>query len=240
MRTRTGLKALGLSALVVGVMAVGTSGVAQAEVGACWGYTSGATLSCFSTTLEAKPLIALEGNTNTLLIANLNLEILCTAAAFIEGGTFSANGSILLGRLDFSGCITLTKTPTLTKLNACTPQDPVGRLGHIRSEKGTGLIVLHSGEPVVELKPDVGTVLAKIFLGELCAHTEEIIITGKLIIQEAGGKASFETHQLTHLSREFASLQLMRAGANVATIDGTASITLATPHQEFKWAGHGA
>src|ERR1700755_2718104 len=140
MRTRLGLKVLGLCALVMGTMAIGTAGVAQAEVGACWGYLEGANLKCFSATLEAKPVFEVENKTATLLIANVNLEVLCTGAEFDEGGQLTANGSILLGRIKFTGCISNSRTPTLTKLGGCTPKDPVSGLGTVLTEKGTGLI----------------------------------------------------------------------------------------------------
>ena len=57
MRTRLGLKVLGLSALVMGVMAIGTTGAAQAEVGACWGYMHASVLKCFGEKLRGKPLV---------------------------------------------------------------------------------------------------------------------------------------------------------------------------------------
>ena len=239
MRTRLGLKVLGLSALVMGVMAIGVPGAAHAEEGACWGYINPSTkeLKCFSkSTLAPKTSISVENNTGTLLIVNVNLEILCTGLAIIEGGEITGNS--FLGRAELSGCISLSKTP-LTKLNPCTPSDPVAGLGKIRTEKGIGLIVLHNGEPTVELKSDVGSeVLAKVFLGEECSVSEELIVSGKLILHDAGGKASFEEHKLTHLAREFPSLQLMRIGVNKATIDGTATIALEGPHNTLLWGGH--
>jgi hypothetical protein len=243
MRTRLGLKVLGLSALVMGVMAIGTAGVAQAEVGACWGYESGG-LKCFSTTLEAKPLVTIENiagthpSAATLLVESLNLEITCTTAAFIAGGTLSANGSILLGQVEFGGCFTRKSTAKgLELLTTCDPDDPVAGLGKIRSEKGTGLIVLHNGEPVVKLSPDTGTTLTKIFLFEVCPIASEIFVTGNLVLSDIGGKASFEEHKLTHLIREFPSLKLMKVGANTVSIDGSAEVKLEAPHNALKWAG---
>lgn len=232
-------KVIGLAALTITAIAVGTGGITSAETGACWGYKSGASLPCFSTSLEPRPVIAIESFA-TLLMTGLNLEIKCPNVAVIEGGTLTANGSILLGRLEFSNCTAWTMTPSLTLVPACTPNDPVAGLGRIRSEKGTGLIVLHNGEPVLELKPDSGTLLARIYLGEECFDAEEILITGKLILQDAGGKAAFETHALTHLIREFPGLQLMRRGGLLATIDGTSNVTLASPHNALEWAGKAA
>lgn len=244
MRTRLGLKILGLSALVMGVMAIGTAGTAQAEPGACWGYinaTSGK-LECFSSTLEAKPLFELENKTGTLLIANVNFEVLCTGLEFDEGGLFAANGSILLGRLKFTGCIGLSRTPELKKLGACTPNDPISGPGTILTLKFTGLIKLHEGEPTVLLNPDpeAAGVLAHINMGEECSIGEEILVKGELVLWDCKGKASFEEHKLTHLIEEYPKLQLMTVGVNKATLDGSANVTLATPHNLLKWAGKAA
>ena len=229
---------LGLSALVMGVMAIGTTGAAQAQVGACWGYT--ALPNCFSNALEAKPLLAIENNTGTLLIANVNLEVLCTGAEFDEGGQLTVNGSILLGRIKFTGCISLERAAPLGSLKllpACKPNDPVSGSGAILTEKGTGLIVLHNGKALVKLSPDdANLILAKIFLGEECSVSEELIVKGHLDLEDAGGQASFEEHKLTHLIKE-STLQLMNVGVNTATIDGTANVTLAAPHQALSWAG---
>jgi len=213
MRTRLGLKVLGLSALVMGVMAIGTAGVAQAEKESCWGYMNGAELKCFSAELEAKPVLAIENNSATLIVGTLNIEVLCKTAELVgdeanpTGGMLTKEGSILLGQVLFGGCISLSKTPTLTQLTKCTPKDPIDGEGKIITEKGTGLIVLHKNpstgvnEPVVELKPDVvNGPLAKIFLGASCAVSEELIVKGKLILQDFGGKADFETHKKSPLN----------------------------------------
>lgn len=241
MRARLKFRVPGLCTLVMSVMVIGAfPSVTQAETGACWGYMSGGSLQCFSASLEAQPVVELEGQNWLLLIANVNLEISCTGLSFVEGGQLAANGTILLGRIEFSGCISSSKTPTLTKLGSCTPNDPIAGLGKIRTEKGKGLIVLHNGEPVLLLLPDTGLTLAKIFLGEECAVSEELIVGGELVLQDVGGKASFEEHKLAHLVREFTGLQLMHVGVNKATIDGTAVVRLASPHNALTWAGRGA
>ena len=250
MRTRLGLKVLGLSALVMGVMAIGTTGAAQAEPGACFGYLA-PSLTCFSS-LEPDPLIAFENNTGTLLIANVNLEVLCTSASFIESGKLGGTG-VLLGRLKFEGCISLEKNAPLKKLNSCTPHDPVGGLGTIITKKGEGLIQLHNGEPVLKLSPDdPNLILALIELGEECSVSEGLIVKGHLVIRdsptthEVGGvklvlktsKEQFETHAASHLIEEHPTLHLMTVGINSALIDGTAVVTLKSPHNNLLWAGH--
>lgn len=242
---------LGLSALVASVATIGTAGVAQAEAGACWSYLTSGVQKCFGEGgLEANPLFALENNTGTLLIENLNFEILCTGTEFDEGGQLAANGSILLGRLKFTGCIALSKSP-LSELPACTPNDPATGLGTILTEKFTGLIVLHElsndkvKDPVVLLKPDTGETLARLALSEECFAGEELIFKGELVLSElvetaCGDEASFEEHKLSHLFEEFKALQLMTLGSNKATIDGSVNVTLGAPHNILEWGGKAA
>jgi len=90
----------------------------------------------------------------------------------------------------------------------------------------------------VVFSPDEGEILAKIHLGTKCAVAEEIIVKGKLVIHDCGGKASAEEHKLTHLISELTALQLMAVGKNKATIDGSANVTLEAPHSSLLWASH--
>ena len=237
MQPSLGVKVLGLCMLVASAIAFGAVGAAQAETGACWGYKSGTESKCFSTSLEPKVSIELEGSAGTFLLANTNLEVKCTNAAFIEGGELSSNGSVLLGRLEFTGCLSYSRIPSLKELAFCTPEDPVSGLGTIRTEKGKGLMVLHSGKPVVTLEPDTGANLAIIHLGTLCAAAEEILVEGKLVLQDTGGQTSFEEEKETHALQEFTSLQLMHVGGNKATIDTTAKVSLSGSHIGLKWSG---
>ena len=247
MRTRLGLKVLGLCALVVGVMAIGTAGVAQAETGACWLWLvveNGAT-KCFGENgtdgkpLEPTPILTIENAATTaatLLINNKNIEITCRTAVFSEGGQLGLNGTILLGRITFGKCFTRKSTEKgLEVLGACEPTSAAGA-GTVITEKGTGLIVLHevAGKkiPLVKLSPDVGTTLAVINLGELCGAGESITVSGFLDVQDT----SIEEHKLTHLIVESA-LHLMTVGGVAVTIDGSAEVKLPAPHNALLWGG---
>lgn len=242
MGARFGLKLLGLSALVMGAIAIGAAGVAQAETGACWGYLNAKTeLKCFGEGgLEAGAIFTFVNNTITELVENLNFEILCTGGQLIEGGKLIASGSIATSRVKFTGCISLSRAPTLTKLPACTPNDPTGGMGTIVTEKVTGSIQLHEGEPTVSLKPASGEVLKKILFSEECAVGEELLVKGGLVFSDVGGKASFEEHKLTHTFTEVSKLQLIRVGLNKVVIDGSVVFSLASPHNSLRWAGKAA
>jgi hypothetical protein len=243
-RSKLGLKALGLCALVLGLTAFASS-VAQAEPGASWGYkkTEKGTLEKFSTSLEAGMAVEIENKTASLLFTaggGTKVEILCTAAEFDEGATLSADGSILLGRMKFTGCI--------TKLNGvsslpCRPTTPLGA-GTILTNKFDGLIVLHFGQPVVLILStdplESKNILTNIETGEECSIGEKVPVTGDLVLWDCKGKTSFETHAVTHLIEEFPSLHLLIALGQPALLDGSANVKLNGLHTGYWWAGLGA
>ncbi|HEX4464602.1 MAG TPA: hypothetical protein VH042_08195 [Solirubrobacterales bacterium] len=238
-RSRLGLKVLGLCALVVGVMAIAGASVAQAEVGAAWSYenASGTLKGNFSSTLEAEPVFALEGETGTLLIAEKPLSILCKLVEFDEGGQLAGEGSILLGRLKFSKCVGLIEGKVSA---ACEPVDPVSGKGTILTEKFTGLIKLHElankeKDSTILLKADTGETLASLHMPG-CGAGEEISIKGELVLWDCEGSTSAKTLKVTHLLAEFPGLKLMKVGTKSATLDGSANVSLKGAHLNYKWA----
>jgi hypothetical protein len=242
-RSRLGLKALVLSGLVLGLMAFAWSGVAQAEPTAHWGYINPTTLKLefFSKTLEAKPLIELENKTASLLYTSgggTKVSHLCTEAEFDEKGELTAEGSILLGRIKFKGCVTFLNG-VLSK--PCEPHTGAEK-GVILTQKGTGLIKLHEltggvKDQTVLLKPDEGELLTTIETGEECSIGESVPVTGELVIWDSAGNASFKEHKVAHLIEEFPGLHLLKALGQSATISGTANVKLGGEHANFKWAG---
>src|SRR3954466_1291855 len=139
-RSRLGLKALGLCALVAGLMAIAGASAAQAEVGAAWNWKSpGGATGTFSATLEAEVKVEVEPTAPAALLVEGLPEIVCTTAALTEGGKLTSNGSITSGRVLFSNCLAYANGSGLkTRLPTC---DPIA--GEVTTEKGHGLIKLH-------------------------------------------------------------------------------------------------
>ena len=103
-RSRLGLKVLGLCALALGLMAFVTS-VAQAEV-----TRTGKSQETAVTGTEEKPLEIkeIENKTGTLEFTTKGgtlVKILCTAAKFDEGGKLIKEGGISLGRILVHGVL---------------------------------------------------------------------------------------------------------------------------------------
>ncbi len=241
LRTRLGLRTLGLCSLVLGLMAFAGTGVAQAEeheTGPCWGYINPSTLKleCFSKVLEAEPVIEIENKTATLLIANQTFSILCTSAVFDEGGQLSAEGKILLGRLKFKGCVTLIKG-VISK--PCEPFNGTEK-GVILTEKIEGELKLHElaggvKDSTILVKPDVkeGALLV-IHPGAECSVGEEILVKGEWVLWDCKNEPT--VHKVTHLLEEFPGLKLIKVGANQATIDGSFNVSLGGAHLGYQWA----
>jgi hypothetical protein len=250
-RSKFSLRVLGLCAFVLSLMAFATSGVAQAEPGAQWGYINDnekpePKLKFFDSKLEGQLQIKeIENKTASLLFTTgggTKVTILCTGASFDEGGQLAAEGAILLGRLHFTGCKTLLNG---TLSPPCEPHTGASK-GLILSLKFTGLIILHKLvkdgklDPVVLLIPDQKNAKgepsgAVIELGEECSIGESVEVTGHLDVWDC--KNLLTTHMLEHLVEEFPELRLLRALGQPATIDGTAFVKLIGEHEGFLWAG---
>src|SRR4051812_35321393 len=224
-RSRLGLKALGLCALVAGLMAIAGANVAQAEVGAAWNWENPVThvKGTFSTTLEAEVKVEVEPAAPGALLVEGLPEVVCTTGALTEGGKLTTNGSITSGRVLFSNCLSYVNGSALkTRLPSC---DPIG--GDVTTEKGHGLIKLHvltngDKDDTVLFLPDTGEVLAVLHLNEECATGEEIIVKGELVIWDCKGNLVSLTLGTSHLIEEFPGLHLMHVGVKTATLDGSA------------------
>jgi hypothetical protein len=204
-RSRLGLKALGLCALLLGLMAFASS-AAQAEPGSTWSVLNLKTptpelfLIPGANDLLPHVSIALENNTAELLFttkSGTKVAFLCTSGDFDEGGLLIAEGGISLGRILFKGCV--------TKLNgvisaACKPSGggTAAKSGEILTEKGKGLITLDEVKLTVEGKEVIdkeeyvkitpedkeskpSKVFAKIELGAECAIGELVIVEAKTL-----------------------------------------------------------
>ncbi|HEX4464604.1 MAG TPA: hypothetical protein VH042_08205 [Solirubrobacterales bacterium] len=238
-RSRLGLKALWLCALVAGIMAVAGASLARAEAGAAWSYenAAGTLKGNFSSTLEAETIFTPVGGTGTLLIAEKVISVLCQEGEFDENGKLAGEGTVLLGRIKFSECVGLIEGKVA---EACLPVDPISGKDTVLTEKINGLIKLHElaskeKDTTVLFKPDTGEILAVIHLPD-CGAGEEIIVKGELVLWDAEGNASARTLKLSHRVTEFPGLKLMKVGKNLATLDGSATVNLKGAHLNYKWA----
>jgi hypothetical protein len=257
-RSRLGLKALGLCALVLGLMAFASS-AAQAETGATW-RLNGANVPNGADLLPKLEILEIENNSASLSFTTgggTGVLILCTAAKFVEGGILLAQGSISLGKVLFTGCVVLLNEKLA---GACTAHSPTKgeKSGEILSERGTGLIVLDKVSlPEKEGKVEVHTYdlvkltpenakseTTKLFgvieLGEECSIGESVNVESTTLgeglwIKDINGNTGFLNEATTHLIVE--GLNKLVALGQPATIIGSANVGLEGAHKTLTWSG---
>jgi hypothetical protein len=244
------LKVLGLCALALGLMAVGSVGVAQAEPGAYWGYLNAKNeLVKFGPTLE--PVLGFEieelkdlkdpGKHLVLLTEILKQKVAILCGELLSDLKLKAEG-LVLGLLTFHKCIFKINGVTAP---ACEPKFG-GSKGLIKTLELDGLIELHELKPsgekhdIVVFEPDIGSnAIAHIELGEECALGEEILLNGELAFQDC--QKEFLVHKVVHLWEEFVPLTKLWVISNTlehkTTIDGSVNVFLTGEHLGLKWAG---
>ncbi len=238
-RSKLGLKALVLSGLVLGLMAFATS-AAQAETGAKWNVVNSegklveVTTAGLSPQLEIKEI---ENKTATLAFTTkggTKVGILCTTAAFDEGGKLISAGGVSLGRILFSKCA-VSLNGVLSP--ACKAHTLGKATGEILTLKAEGLLMLDKESETVTsklvlLKPDTGTTFAEIEMGEECAIGELVKVEGELFLKDVTGVSN---ELVEHLISE--GLKKLVALGVPAVIEGTALVRLSGAHLGLKFSG---
>jgi hypothetical protein len=230
-RLMHGLKLVGLCAAAAGVMAI-SAGAAQAEVGAHWNVNGSAVTEALKTELG----VTLENNHGILLSRALGktFNILCTSMAFEEAVLKIVGGS--LGKIKFTGCV-IQLGGVISK--ACEPKD-AGVAGVILTKLLKDLIVLHEGEPVDVLEPDVAPLFVLTETSAECAFGSSIpILGGKITLRDCLKEGRVE--KITHLVEELPTLTefwiLSKTAEHRATLDGSMNISLIGAHSGLKWSG---
>ena len=229
-RSRLGLKVLGLCAVLVGMFAF--TGAAQASTGALWKIAGS----------QAKGGEVVEATSEAaggILLTELggkNIDIKCLKLELVGAKLVEPNGKIT-GKILFHECDFLTLVGTVATLQkVCEPFVGTNK-GLIETNTINGLIVLHTptggkAEGVLEAKgePDFAT----INLGPECSVGEKLLVEGVFFLKDCEGK--FSTENKTHLVEELKALTklTLNGGTKTATIDGSALATLATGSL---WAG---
>jgi hypothetical protein len=244
-RSRLGLKALGMCALVLGLMAV-WAGAAQAEnPGGSWTYKNAAgELKTFEGAL-AEPEIGGEVDVVGILHAKAleGTEVLyeCKKFTVAAGSKLKANG-VVLGKLIFHECDTFLNGVLSTP---CKP----------KSGGSEGLIETNLIKAQMLLHKLAGGTIDKILIaeGETAAggaanfgFIESTASCSLGIKVPVGGKFAIEpsnptTHEVKHLIKEFPALThlwiLSDTAEHASTILGSGWAFLAGAHKGLSFAG---
>ena len=244
-RSRLGLKALGLCALVLGMMAV-WAGAAQAEEsGGKWTYINPTTseLKTFEGALSEP---GVEGVIEKETVGILHAKVLGGTSLLYEckevtvvGGKLKPGG-IVLGKLVFHKCETFL-AGVLSK--NCNPN-----AGGVHPElietnliKGEMLLFkLENGtkDKILVATPDeANNDFAFVESTEACSIGKKVLIGGKFAIQDLEPTE----HKVKHLIKEFAPAThlfvISDTPEHAANILGSAEAFLNGEHAGYKWAG---
>ena len=241
-RSKLGLKALGMCALVLGMMAV-WAGAAQAEeTGGSWNYINAlGQLKTFEGALH-EPSIGgeIENPPATLhskVLGGTELLYHCTGVTVV-GGKLQLGGDVK-GSLVFTGCTTLINGVTSAN---CKPKAEGKEEGVIKTVPILALMLLHKLSEVLKDKillahPVEGTNFAFVESSAACSIGIKVAIGGLFAIQDTEPT----THLEKHLIKEFEPLTdlyvISKTPEHKANILGSAKAFLTGEHTGLKFAG---
>jgi hypothetical protein len=245
-RSRLGLKALGLCAMLVGMLAF--AGAAQAEPGAFW-LVNGTKIS-----ESLLPAVGAETDVKLVLLTNLNgkeIDISCETILLVGAHLVEPNGKIL-GKIVFHGCDFLSLVGGVATLQkACEPFVGPNK-GLIETNVITGLIKLHEEKPVLVFTPPAGGLFVSLNLGEECAFGETIkvgngenkstkkVLEAQFALKDCEGKGLVDL--VKHLLEELSALTTLyvNGGETKAAIMGSLWVFLTGAHEGLTFAAHAA
>ncbi len=221
-RSKSGLRVLGICAVALGLMAFSASAQAATWMVKTANLTSG----------SKKVVAKIVGTSASLLttLAGVKVKFLCTGAALTNASLESGGKVSAGGKVRFSGCVTYLNE----KLSP--PCEPLvgAEKGIVQTNEGKGQLGQHtSGEGVTVIEALAGGLTGKlgtVQMGEECSIGEEVPIFGKLAIVDSGGMTGLLTETKLHAIKEEASLTHLYAISDTAEhkaiIDGEASVEL--------------
>lgn len=230
-RSKRKFAVFGLCAAVLGGVVFGAS-AGQAEEGANW-MVKEKNISLLSPLVQIKELVGSSISLNATSGGGTKIEILCTAAEFLNA-KLGSEGSISSGNTTkFTGCV--------TKLNgvissSCPPRTKGQAIGIVESEPLKGLLILNEGKPIIEFKPVAAgkaPPFVVLLMGEECTIGEELPVTGTSTVEDENGK--FTTEAVTHTVRQGPGSKLIFGGVS-ATVSGAAVLELAGEHKGLAWS----
>ena len=234
LRPSHALKALGLLAMLLGLMAAFGASAAQAELNAHWNI-NGAALSSdlLKPKLQIKEIEKLgDGKQHLVLLVPLTVrvEILCKQAELIDA-LLELLGKIT-GKILYKECQTIING---IENMACLPE--TGGAPDITTEPLEALIKLHNNktEDLVEIKPiPPATDFVNILFPAICPLGAEALISGVFFIKDCLKEGLVE--KVEHLIEEGPLTKLSFEGFPM-TIDGSALVKLVGVHEGLKWSG---
>lgn len=241
-RSKRRLAVLAVCGLALGVAALASSSLVQAEEGAKWSLiNSKAELVAIPGANDLLPTVSIKEFVNSDVVLLFSTQggtkvgILCTGGEFLNA---RLEGEGVVGGENitrFKGCVTLING---TISPSCSP--------HTGTEKGVlastalkgSLMLFELGggikDTIILFEPVSGTTFMTVQFGEECAIGETCKITGKNSIKDAKGE--FGTELVEHLVEQ-GPLNELSANGQPASVDGAGLLKLSGAHSGLQWAG---
>ena len=229
-RSKVGLKVLGLCAVVLGLMAISASGAQASE----WYYKKEGKLLAMGDLLPSVGAAFETGGGSLLLTTKggTKLKINCTEISVT--GKLKEGGKSTEGKAKFGNCETFLNEETKASTK-CVPET-AGKKLELVTNILLVLVGLHEGVPTAIVEPETGTTLASWSFGEACSVAEFFEVKGELILEDCKGE--FSVHKVKHLFQEHKTLHNLTALGVPATLDGSAEYFLTgVGHEGLEWAG---
>ena len=234
--TRSRVRLLMLCAVVLGVMAFGTS---AAQGAGTWLISNGAE-TWTGQTLLSNLKSQIEGQQISFLsyiFGLIHSKISCTAMT-LEEIALTGGGNLDHGYMVFTGCQFFIGggegEGEEEEVPECVPSSKGAPAGKIKTVRLKGELVLHTGGlTLVKLSPLEGTVFANITFGAECAFGEEFPIEGTLFLKDC--EAAATQLLVTHLVQE-APLTTLTLFEEPLKVLGSVNLSLVgATHQGLKW-----
>jgi hypothetical protein len=244
MGSRLGLKALGMCALVLGMMAMWAGAARAEETGGKWTYLNPSTglLKTFEGTLS-EPTVTGELETSTVsvlhakVLGGTSLLYECTSIT-VAGGKLQPGGTAT-GRFIFHGC-ELFLNGVLSK--NCMPKAHGTQEGLIETTQLKAVMLLRkladgTVDKIFTMEPTGSTSFAFVESTEACSIGQKVTVGGKTAFQVLNPAE----HLVRHLVSVFAPLMhlwiISDTAEHSAQLLRSMEFFLTGSHQNFKWAG---
>ena len=230
-RARHRLGVLGLSAFVLGLIAVsGATSIARAEKGVRWMVGGSPVTSTLQPTVVVKEV---EGLGLTLLtkINSKTVEVSCTGLE-LSGFALLLEGEISSGSKDiFKGCVIKLDG---VKSTPCEPHNGAEKgvivTGELKNARSS-----HEGVELISVEPKTGETVATIETSSECSVGSKIPLIGKFTLKDASSLANdapthlFSAGPLTEL------WAVSKTAEHIVTIDGSVVLELGGVHKGLHW-----
>lgn len=185
--------------------------------------------------VETVPFASEDDGHVTLLVASLNLEILCEKFTIGEGkGTLFRTTGKALATPEYTECMA----------SKISPKEVIPCVVTVTASPVVGLLILLGKTTYALIEPDKVSVFATInFSKEVCPLPPHVNVTGSLVLEDCGELKDLGAKLVRHLvepaEKGLFPEHTLKYGTNEATVDGSTRLLLTGEYFNKFWKGIG-